>query len=143
MRALAIPGPAAALEARYRATARAAAARRHQALGLRKKGLRAAAAAAAGGTSAETRRRWVKRAATEGLAALAGRKAGSGAKPKLDPARQEQVLAWVDAEPRPTPPAPRRRIAAARGIDPRATQGGARGRARGGRRAGPRKRPHP
>src|SRR4051794_24412925 len=141
MRALAIPGPAAALEARYRATARAAAARRHQALGRRKKGLRAAAAA--GGTSAETRRRWVKRAATEGLAALAGRKAGSGAKPKLDPARQEQVLAWGDAEPRPTPPAPRRRIAAARGIDPRATQGGARGRARGGRRAGPRKRPHP
>ena len=99
MRALSIPWEAEELERRYRAATDAAAARRYQALWLRARGLGVGAAAAAVGVSTETLRAWVRRACAEGLDALAARKPGSGAKPKLDPAQQARVLAWADAEP--------------------------------------------
>jgi transposase len=98
------------------------------------------AAAAAVGVTTETLRQWIKRAAAEGLDALATRKAGSGAQPKLAAAQQEQVLAWADADPRTTLPALRRRIAAAWQVDLSETQIWALVRARGFRRVVPRKR---
>src|SRR4051794_9374720 len=127
MRALEIPWAVEALERRYRAAKSARAARRDQALWLRKKGLGSAEAAAAVGATAETLRPWGKRAVAEGLDSLAARKAGSGAKPTLAAAQQEQVLAWADADPRATMPARRRRIAAAWGVALRETQGWALG----------------
>jgi transposase len=99
MRALTIPWSAEELERRYRAAQDVGAARRYQALWLRARGLPAGAAAAAVGVSAETLRAWVRRGRAEGLDALAARKPGSGARPKLDPGQQERVLAWADAEP--------------------------------------------
>lgn len=102
MRALPVPWDVAELERRYRGAKDAAAARRYQALWLRARGLPVATVAAAVGVSAETLRAWVRRGLAEGLDALAARKPGSGAKPKLSPAQQDQVLAWADAEPRLT-----------------------------------------
>ncbi|HET8631697.1 MAG TPA: helix-turn-helix domain-containing protein [Thermomicrobiales bacterium] len=67
MRALAIPWPVEELERRYRTAKSALAAKRSQALWLRKKGLSAAATAEAVGITTETLRQWIKRAATEGL----------------------------------------------------------------------------
>lgn len=99
MRALSIPWDVAELERRYRAARDAAAARRYQALWLRGRGQPAGRVAAAVGVSTETLRAWVRRATAEGLDALAQRKPGSGAKPKLDAAQQQRVLAWADAEP--------------------------------------------
>jgi transposase len=139
MRALEIPWPVEELERRYRAAKGALAARRYQALWLRKKGLGTAEAAAAVGATAETLRQWVKRAIAEGLDSLAARKAGSGARPKLTAAQQEQVLAWADADPRATRPALRRRIAAEWGVALSETQVWALVRGRGFRRVVPRK----
>jgi transposase len=116
MRALEIPWPAEELERRYRAAKGALAAKRYQALWLRARGVGVAAAARTVGVTAETVRAWVKRGAAEGLDALAGRKPGSGGHPKLDAAQRAEVLGWVDAEPRTSMPALRRRIAAAWGI---------------------------
>lgn len=140
MRALDIPWSAEELERRYRAARSPAAARRYQALWLRKKGLGMAAAAEAVGATTETLRAWIKRGVAEGLDGLAARKAGSGGRPKLDAARREQVLAWADAEPRATIPALRRRIAEAWGIGLSETQVWALVRGRGFRRVVPRKR---
>jgi transposase len=140
MRALELPWPVEELEQRYRTAESALAARRYQALWLRKRGLGVAATAAAVGITTETLRQWVKRAVAEGLDGLATRKAGSGARPKLTAARQEQVLAWADTTPRLTLPALRRRIAQEWGIDLSETQVWALVRARGFRRVVPRKR---
>jgi transposase len=140
MRALAIPWPEEELAARYRGAASAGAARRYQALWLRKKGLSAVAAAEAVGATAETLRQWVTRATAEGLDALGARKAGSGATPKLTPEQQEQVLAWADADPRATMPALRRRIRAVWDVVLSETQVWALVRARGFRRVVPRRR---
>jgi transposase len=116
MRALPVPWPAEELERRYRAARDAAAARRYQALWLRARGLPVATVAATVGVSAETLRAWVRRGLAEGLDALAARKPGSGAKPKLTPEQQERVLAWLDAEPRLTLHAAAARVAAQWGI---------------------------
>ena len=142
MRALEIPWSAEELERRYRGAKGALAARRYQALWLRKKGLGAAEAAEAVGATTETLRAWVKRGVAEGLGALAGRKPGSGARPKLSAAQQEQVLAWADADPRATVPALRRRIAAEWGVALSETQVWALVRGRGFRRVVPRKQHH-
>ena len=142
MRALELPWSAAELARRYRGAKGALAAKRYHALWLRKKGLGAAEAAEAVGATAETLRPWVKRGVAEGLDALAGRMPGAGARPKLSAARQEQVLAWADADPRATVPALRRRIAAAWGVALRATQVWALVRGRGFRRVVPRKQHH-
>jgi transposase len=139
MRALEIPWPVEELERRYRGATSARVARRYQALWLRKKGLGAGAAAEAVGTTAETVRQWVKRAVAEGLDALAVRKEGSGARPKLNAAQQEEVLAWADADPRATMPALRRRIAETWGIALSETQVWALVRGRGFRRVVPRR----
>lgn len=140
MRALEIPWSVEELERRYRAATSALAAKRYQALWLRKKGLGAGAAAEAVGTTTETLRQWIKRAVAEGLDSLAARKPGSGAAPKLRAAQREQVLAWADTTPRVTMPALRRRIAQAWGIALSETQVWALVRARGFRRVVPRKR---
>ena len=140
MRALDVPWPAEELERRYRAARSPAAARRYQALWLRKKGLGVAAVAEAVGATAETLRAWIKRGAAEGLDSLAPRKPGSGARAKLTAAQQERVLAWADAEPRVTIPALRQRIAEAWGVALSATQVWALVRGRGFRRVVPRKR---
>ncbi|HEY8602658.1 MAG TPA: helix-turn-helix domain-containing protein [Thermomicrobiales bacterium] len=116
MRALAIPWTAAELERRYRAAATPLAARRYQALWLRAQGIGMREAAATVGVTTETLRAWIKRGVAEGLDALAGRKPGSGGRPKLTAAQREQVLGWVDAEPRASIPALRRRIAEAWGV---------------------------
>ena len=102
MRALPVPWSVEELERRYRAAKDAGAARRYQALWLRARGAGARAAAEAVGVSTEALRAWVRRGLAEGLDALAARKPGSGAKPKLGPGQQAQVLAWADAEPRLT-----------------------------------------
>lgn len=112
MRALEIPWPVEELERRYRGAASALAAKRYQALWLRARGAGVAEVAATVGVTTETVRAWVKRGAAEGLDALAGRKPGSGGHAKLTAAQQAEVLGWVDAEPRTTMPALRRRIAA-------------------------------
>ena len=78
----------------------------------------------------------------EGLDALVGRKPGSGARPKLRAAQQEQVLAWADADPRATTPALRRRSAAEWGVALSETQVWALVRGRGLRRVVPRKQHH-
>lgn len=138
MRALAIPWPKEELARRYRQAGSALAARRYQALWLRARGVGVAEAAATVGVTAETVRVWVKRGAAEGLDALAGRKPGSGGRAKLDAAQRAEVLGWVDAEPRTTMPALRRRIAEAWGIslsEPQVWQLVRRG---GGRRVVPR-----
>ena len=140
MRALELPWSVEELERRYRTATSALAAKRYQALWLRKKGLGVAATAAAVGITTETLRQWVKRAVAEGLDGLATRKAGSGARPKLTAAQQEQVLAWADTTPRLTLAALRRRIAREWGIDLSETQVWALVRARGFRRVVPRKR---
>jgi transposase len=142
MRALDLPWPVEELERRYRAAKSALAARRYQALWLRKKGLSVAATAEAVGITTETLRQWIKRAAAEGLDSLAVRKAGSGARPKLNAAQQEQVLAWADATPRLTLPALRRRIAQEWGVALSETQVWALVRGRGFRRVVPRKQHH-
>jgi transposase len=116
MRALAIPWSAEELERRYRQAGSALAARRYQALWLRAAGASVKAVAATVGVTTETVRAWVKRGAAEGLDALAGRRPGSGGRPKLDAAQRAAVLGWVDAEPRTTMPALRRRIAEAWGV---------------------------
>ncbi|CAA9587552.1 MAG: hypothetical protein AVDCRST_MAG88-4208 [uncultured Thermomicrobiales bacterium] len=103
-------------------------------------GLGVAAAAEAVGTTAETLRQWIKRGVAEGLDALDARKPGSGARPKLSAAQQEQVLAWADADPRATIPGLRRRVAAAWRIALSETQVWALVRGRGFRRVVPRKR---
>ena len=142
MRALEIPWPVEELERRYRAASSVAAAKRYQALWLRKKGLGVAATAEAVGTTTETLRQWVKRAVAEGLDALAGRKPGSGARPKLPPAQREQVLAWADATPRLTMAALRRRVAEEWGVAMSETQVWALVRGRGFRRVVPRRQHH-
>lgn len=142
MRALEIPWPVEELERRYRAAKGALAARRYQALWLRKKGLGVAEAAEAVGATAETLRQWVKRGVAEGLDALTGRRPGSGARPKLSATQQEQVLAWVDADPRATTPALRRRVAAEWGVALSETQVWALVRGRGFRRVVPRTQHH-
>src|ERR671917_553306 len=106
MRALEIPWSAEGLEGRYRAAKGAAAARRYHALWLRAKGLGVGATAETVGVSTEAVRAWVRRARAEGLDSLAARKAGSGARPKLTAAQQEEVLARAGAAPRTTTPAP-------------------------------------
>lgn len=140
MRALDLPWSVEELERRYRTAKSALAARRYHALWLRKQGLGVAAAAEAVGITTETLRQWIKRAAAEGLDALAQRKAGSGAKPKLTAAQQAQVLAWADAAPRVTIRAARRRIAQEWGISLSETQVWALLRGGGFRRVVPRKR---
>ena len=140
MRALEIPWSAEELEGRYRAATGAAAARRYHALWLRARGLGVGATAETVGVSTEAERAWVRRARAEGLGRLAARKAGSGARPKLTAAQQEEVLAWADAAPRTTMPALRRRIAEAWGIGLSGTQVRALVRGRGFRRAVPRRR---
>jgi transposase len=100
----------------------------------------AAATAEAVGITTETLRQWIKRAGAEGLDQLAVRQAGSGARPKLNAAQQEQVLVWVDVTPRLTLAALRRRIAQEWDIDLSETQVWALVRARGFRRVVPRKR---
>jgi len=116
MRALEIPWPVAELEGRYRGAEEARGARRYHALWLRARGMSAQEAAATVGATTETLRAWIKRGVAEGLDALAGRKPGSGGHPKLTAAQREQVLGWVDAEPRASIPALRRRIAEAWGV---------------------------
>jgi transposase len=74
------------------------------------------------------------------LDALAMRREGSGARPKLSAEQQEQVLAWADAAPRATLPALRRRIAETWRVELSETQVWALVRARGFRRVVPRKR---
>ena len=138
MRALAVPWAAEELEGRYRRAASAAAAKRYQALWLRARGVGVAEVAATVGVTTETVRAWVKRGAAEGLDALAGRRPGSGGHPKLTAAQQGAVLGWVDAEPRTTMPAVRRRIAQEWGVslsEPQVWQLVRRG---GGRRVVPR-----
>ena len=139
MRALAVPWPVEELERRYRRAGSALAAKRYQALWLRAKGHSVKAAAAAVGVTTETLRAWLKRGVAEGLDALAGRKPGSGGRPKLTPERQEQVLGWVDAQPRVTMPALRRRIAAEWGVSLSEPQVWKLVRRRGGRRVVPRR----
>ena len=102
MRALEIPWPAEELERRYRGATTAYAAKRYHALWLRAQGTGGRATAEAVGVSTETLRSWTRRAVAGGLDALARRKPGSGAAPKLSPAQRERVLAWADAEPRLT-----------------------------------------
>jgi transposase len=140
MRALELPWSVEELERRYRTAKSTLAAKRYQALWLRKKGLGMAATAEAVGVTAETVRQWVHRAVAEGLGALAARKAGSGARPKLTAAQQAQVLAWADATPRATLRVLRRRIAEAWQVELSETQVWALVRARGFRRVVPRKR---
>lgn len=139
MRALELPWPVEEVERRYRGAKTALAAKRYQALWLRKKGLSVAAAAAAVGVTTETLRQWIRRAVAEGLDSLAARKPGSGARAKLTAAQQEQVLAWADATPRVTMAALRRRIAREWGISLSETQVWALVRGRGFRRVVPRK----
>lgn len=140
MRALELPWPIEELERRYRAARTPLAAKRYHALWLRKKGPGAAATADAVGITTETLRAWLKRGVAEGLDALDARKPGSGARPKLDAARRERVLAWADATPRVTMAALRRRVAEEWGIALSATQVWALARRRGFRRVVPRKR---
>lgn len=140
MRALEIPWPVEELERRYRAARSPVAARRYQALWLRKKGLGVAAAAEAVGATTEALRAWIKRGVAEGLDALGARKPGSGGRPKLSAAQREQVLAWADAAPRATMATLQRRIAEAWGVALSATQVWALARGRGFRRVVPRKR---
>ena len=116
MRALEIPWAAEELERRYRGARSALAARRFQALWLRARGASVAEVAATVGVTTETLRAWIKRGVAEGLDALAARKPGSGGHPKLTREQQAQVLAWVDAAPRTTMPALRRRVAEEWGI---------------------------
>ena len=99
LRALPIPWAAEEWERRYRAAKDAGAARRYQALWLRARGASVRVAAETVGVTPEALRAWVRRAHAGGLDALATRKPGSGANPKLDAAQREQVLAWADAEP--------------------------------------------
>jgi transposase len=138
MRALEVPWPTEELERRYRAAKSALAAKRYQALWLRAQGRGVAEAAATVGVTTETVRAWVKRAVAGGLDALAGRKPGSGARPKLSAAQQEQVLAWADADPRATMPALRRRIGEEWQVELSETQVWALVRGRGFRRVVPR-----
>lgn len=140
MRALEVPWPEEELERRYRGAATPQAARRYQALWLRRRGLGVAAAAAAVGATAETLRQWIKRATAEGLDSLGARKPGSGARAKLTAAQRERVLAWADADPRATIPGLRRRIAREWGVALSGTQVWALVRGRGFRRVVPRKR---
>ena len=140
MRALEIPWPAEELERRYRGATTAYAAKRYHALWLRAQGTGGRATAEAVGVSTETLRSWTRRAVAGGLDALARRKPGSGAAPKLSPAQRERVLAWADAEPRATMNALRARIKAAWGIELSETQVWALARGRGFRRVVPRKR---
>ena len=140
MRALPVPWDVAELGRRYRAATDAGAARRYQALWLRARGRPVGVVAATVGVTAETLRAWVHRARAEGLEALAARKPGSGAKPKLSPAQQAQVLAWADAEPRLTLHALAARIGETWGIRISHTQVWALLRRAGVRRVVPRKR---
>lgn len=140
MRALEIPWPAEELERRYRGATTAYAAKRYHALWLRAQGTGVRATAATVGVSTETLRSWTRRAVAEGLDALARRKPGSGAAPKLSAAQQERVLAWADAAPRATMNALRARIKAAWGIELSETQVWALARGRGFRRVAPRRR---
>jgi transposase len=140
MRALELPWPVEELERRYRAARSPLAARRYQALWLRKRGLGVAATAEAVGISAETLRQWIRGALAGGLDRLAARKPGTGGRPKLTAAQREQVLAWADASPRATMATLRRRIAAEWGVAISETQVWALVRGRGFRRVVPRKR---
>jgi transposase len=142
MRALPIPWSAEELERRYRGAKDAAAARRYQALWLRARGVGVRAAAGAVGATPEALRAWVHRARTGGLDALAARKPGSGARPKLTPAQQGQVLAWADAEPHLTLHALAGRVAEAWGVRISHTQVWHLLRRAGFRRVVPRKRHH-
>ena len=140
MRALEVPWPEEELVRRFRGAATPLAARRYQALWLRKKGLGVAEAAEAAGATAETLRQWIKCATAEGLDSLAARTPGSGARAKLSADRRERVLAWADADPRATIPGLRRRIGEEWGIALSGTQVWALVRGRGFRRVVPRKR---
>ena len=102
MRALPVPWPVEELERRYRAAKDAGAARRYRARWRGARGAAARAPAGAAGLGTRAARAGVRRGLAEGLDALAARKPGSGAKPKLGPGQQAQVLAWADAEPRLT-----------------------------------------
>lgn len=142
MRALVVPWAEAELEGRYRGATSALAARRYQALWLRSRGAGVAAVAATVGVTTETVRAWVKRGVAEGLDALAGRKPGSGGRPKLTAAQRDAVLGWVDAEPRTTMPALRRRIAAEWGVSLSEPQVWRLVRRGGGRPVAPRRQHH-
>lgn len=140
MRALPIPWSVEELERRYRAAKDAGAARRYQALWLRARGASPRAAAAAVGVSTEALRAWVRRALGDGLDALAARKPGSGARPKLAPEQQARVLAWAEAEPGLTLHALAARVGAEWGVRISHTQVWALLRREGFRRVVPRKR---
>lgn len=142
MRALPIPWAVEELERRYRAAKDAGAARRYQALWLRARGASVRTAAEAVGATPEALRAWVRRAHADGLDALAARKPGSGAKPKLDAAQREQVLTWADAEPSLTLHGLAARVVEAWGVRISHTQVWHLLRGAGFRRVVPRKRHH-
>jgi transposase len=102
MNALSLPDAwsAADLYARYTDAPTVAISRRYHALYLRRLGHSPKEIAALLGVTAEAIRKWVVLARTDGLDRLARRAGGDGRPPKLTAARQAEVMAWVDAEPR-------------------------------------------
>jgi len=140
MRALGIPWGESELEGRYKGAESGYAAKRYQALWLRSRGAVPSEAAAAVGVSTETLRTWVKRAVAQGLDALAERKPGAGAKPKLDAEQQGRLLRWVDEDPTLAPARLRERVLTEWGIKVGRTQMWALLRGGGARRVVPRRR---
>ncbi len=110
MKALGIGWGESEPKGRYKGARTAYAAKRYQALWLRLRGAAPSQAAAAVGVTTETLRSWIKRAVAQGLDALAERKPGAGAKPKLDAEQQERVLCWVDEDPTLAPAVLRRGV---------------------------------
>lgn len=102
MNALPIPDEWSAddLYRRYSHAPTVAISRRYHALYLRRLDHPPQEIAALLGVTPEAIRKWVVLARANGLDRLARRAGGEGKPPKLDDARQAEVMAWVDAEPR-------------------------------------------
>ena len=102
MNALSLPDEWSAddLYARYTHAPTVAIGRRYHALYLRRLGHPPKEIAALLGITAEAIRKWIVLARTDGLDRLARRAGGDGQPAKLTAARQAEVMAWVDAEPR-------------------------------------------
>lgn len=88
------------LHRRYTTAATVAIGRRYHALYLRRLGHGPGAVATLLGVSTQAVREWVTLATAEGLDRLARPAGRVGQAAKLAPARQETVMAWLDANPR-------------------------------------------